>query len=147
MKFSKIKACKRSIRSMVGCLAVATIVLGLSGCIRAPGAPGPLRALPNDNMIVAPVVPPPGLLFTLYEAPLQTRFSNDGKGTSIGTRSGETVAHYIHIPFVYLRFGWGDASIKSAATNGNLSTIHVADYEFLQVIGIYSRTTIKVSGE
>ncbi|MCC5876148.1 MAG: hypothetical protein JJU11_08030 [Candidatus Sumerlaeia bacterium] len=135
MKVFRINARTRFIRAMTGVLAMAAMVVVATGC--------------GGRYVEAPVVPPPGVLFAQVKAPLQHQFSNEGQGTMVGNRTGESVAHYLHIPFfsLPLEFGWGDASIKTSAQNGGLDTVHLADYEFFNILGIYSRTTIIVSGD
>jgi hypothetical protein len=44
-------------------------------------------------------------------------------------------------------FAWGDASIAAAARDGGITRVRHADYEFLNVIGIYMSFTTVVRGD
>ena len=88
----------------------------------------------------APVVPPTALIYTDYKVPLMTKFS----GTEIGPKIGMAKTHYLYI---YLNFAWGDASIEEAAKKGNITKVNAADYEFMNVLGIYNELTVWVYGE
>jgi hypothetical protein len=46
-----------------------------------------------------------------------------------------------------LIFSYGDASIKKAMQDGNITQIHHVDSETLNVLGIYSEYIVKVHGE
>ncbi len=78
--------------------AMALLGLFLTGC----GA-----------LMTAPVVPPPGLIFTQYKAPLQTDFGGEaGEGTRLGTRMGTSQTQYLNIPIMGMwTFGWDDGSL------------------------------------
>ena len=91
-----------------------------------------------------PVRPPQGALVTVYRAPLTTNFSN----TPVGKREGRASVYYIRDPFIsYLDFSWGDADIKTAAQNGRLMKVEYADYEIIQVLGIFGKMTVVVWGK
>lgn len=89
----------------------------------------------------APVVPPGGLLFTQYRAPLTPQVS----GVPVSEKMGEHSTYY----FAYFlnSFAWDDASIEAAAEEGGLSKVYYADYELLNVMGIYARLTVRAYGE
>lgn len=95
--------------------------------------------------LVAPVRPPGGALFTWVSAPLDTNFSQTPTGSKVGT--SET--RYLYIPNGYLplSFAWGDASVAEAAAAAGITTIHYADYEYLNVLGVYNQVTVRVSGD
>ncbi len=97
------------------------------------------------NSLRAPVRPPGGLLFTNYQAPLTTNFSETSRGAKVGT--GE--AMYLRIPLIFVNpdLAWGDASIQTAARNGGITTVQYADYEYLTVLGIFSKVTVRVHGD
>ncbi|MEO8376748.1 MAG: hypothetical protein ABI579_03690, partial [Candidatus Sumerlaeota bacterium] len=60
--------------------------LSLSGCF---GHFGLLNGiLSGAGIPKAPVVPPPGLIYTSYKAPLDYDFSNDGVGTTVSDELG-----------------------------------------------------------
>ncbi len=87
----------------------------------------------------APVIPPQGIIYTKIEAPISTNF--DG-ATPVAQKSGKATAMSI-LGLVAL----GDASVDAAAREGNLSTIHYADYTLLHVFGVYTEFTTVVYGE
>jgi len=89
--------------------------------------------------IVAPFVPPSGMVFTQFAAPLDVDFENtDMAGIKKGT--SDTIS-------ILGLFAFGDASSKAAAENGQISKIVHADYKYLNVLGIYQKTTVIVYGK
>ena len=101
--------------------AIAAMVLSLTGCIRAP------------------FVPPTGVAFTQFGAPLDVDFQNtDMSGMKKGT--AETIS-------ILGLFATGDASSKAAAENGQISKIVHADYEYFNILGIFQKTTVIVYGK
>lgn len=111
-------------------------ILGMILAISLPGCVSPLHA---------PVIPPPGWIYTSYRAPLDTRYS----GSAFGTQKGVATVHYLSLPFTYrlLSVSWGDGSMAAAAKDGRIQTVQAADYEFTQVLGIYSQMTSIVYGQ
>ncbi len=102
-------------------LAVAVCAVSLmTGCLRAP------------------VVPPFGMIYTDYKAPLDYT----QEGADLGTRRGEAKTE----SFVGL-VAIGDASIATAARNGGISNPTAADYEYFNVLGVYQRYTTIVYGD
>ena len=91
----------------------------------------------------APVVPPIGLLFTSYRAPLVTDFDE----TPLGTKHGEAVVMFVAEPFLGTSVAWGEADIETAAEEGGITTVHYADYDALIVLGFFRRFTVRVYGE
>jgi hypothetical protein len=89
----------------------------------------------------APVIPPHGIIFTKYSAPLTVPVS---KTPATGGKVGK--ASTIYVGF-YLDVATGDASIQAAAKEGGISKIYYADYEIVEVLGIFWQFTIKVYGE
>jgi hypothetical protein len=86
----------------------------------------------------APVVPPVGFVFTNSQAPLDV----DMNQTQLGSKTGK--ASVISILGL---FSFGDASTATAARDGGITTIRHADYEFLNVLGIYQSFTTVVRGD
>ena len=89
----------------------------------------------------APVVPPGGVLFTQYRAPLTPQVS----GVPVAKKVGMHTSHYFAY-FLY-SFAWDDASIDAAAKEGGLSRVYYADYEVLSILGLYARFTVRAYGE
>jgi hypothetical protein len=86
----------------------------------------------------APVVPPPGLLYSNTKAPIDI----DSDQTQLGAKRGAAVSKTV-LGLV----SWGDASVREAATSGGLTTIRHVDYEYYNVLGIYSTFTTVVYGD
>ncbi len=107
----------KKVTALAGALA---LTVGLSGCL------------------VAPVMPPMGMIFTDYKAPLDY----DQQASQVGTLQGRSETMSI-LGLVAL----GDGSIREAARDGGITTIHGADYEYFNVVGIYQRYTTIVYGE
>lgn len=101
-------------------LCVATAVL--SGCVTYR----------------APVMPPPGVFFTSVQAPLDT----DAAATNVGSKVGMSSS-----VSVFGMFAFGDASVESAARDGNISSIHHLDYEYLNVLFLFQKFTTRAHGE
>lgn len=101
-------------------LAVITF-LSLVGCVRAP------------------FVPPQGYAFSQTKAPLDIDFGNTELA---GMNKGSA-----EVMNVLGLFTFGDASAKTAAENGRISTIVHADYEHFNILGLFQKTTVIVYGK
>lgn len=100
---------------------IAIAALSLVGCVRAP------------------FVPPQGYAFSQMKAPLDVDFNNTNmEGMNRGT------AEVINVLGL---FTFGDASAKTAAENGRISTIVHADYEHFNILGLFQKTTVIVYGK
>lgn len=129
---------RRAVRGGFAVALVAGAIAGLSGCGRWGGLYG------HD----APVVPPPGWIFAQYKAPLDFELGNKGTGTPNENLSvGTAEAQYIQIFYRPLSFGFGKAGVDEAAKAGGLKTVHYADYELFNVLGLYQRVTVYAYGE
>jgi hypothetical protein len=85
----------------------------------------------------APVVPAVAPIFTNTKAPLDIDYDE----TQLGSKTGKASVTAV------LGFSWGDASATAAARDGGITTIRHADYEYLNVLGIYSSFTTVVKGD
>jgi len=90
------------------------------------------------GFVWAPVVPPPALVLTSYDAPLDTDLDNTPMDLRKGTSSCINVLGIVTI---------GDAGVRAAAKDGNISRVHHADYKFFNVLGVFSKYTTVVYGE
>ena len=91
-----------------------------------------------------PVVPPRGLLYTDYSAPLTMAFDD----TPVGGKTGTASTFFLGVPFVFRRaFAWDDASVQKAAEAGGLSRVDYADYHILSVLGVFGKFTIIAHGD
>lgn len=76
-----------------------------------------------------------GSIFTDVEAPFAV---GSASGYSkVGVAEGKGV----------LGIAFGDVSISTAMRNGNIKKIHHVDYHTENVLGVYSKVTVKVYGE
>ena len=88
--------------------------------------------------VTAPFVPPQGAVYSNTTAPLDVEFED----TKIkGAKSGKA-----EVVSILGLFSFGDASSKTAASNGGITTIDHADYEHFNILGIFQKTTVIVYG-
>lgn len=124
-------------------IALALATAALSGCATRSDAPYRSQA-----GLKVPVIPPQGLIYTQMRAPLSL------EATSFGAKRGTAVSHQIGLPPLPFPglwtgldlFAWGDASQKTAAANGGITSVEHADYELLIVLFVYRRFTSEVYG-
>jgi len=86
----------------------------------------------------APVVPPPGFIFSRFSAPLDIDAQDTKPGSKVGRSSSQSILGLV---------AEGDASISAAAKQGNITTIRHVDYEFENYLGVFSKFTIVVYGD
>ena len=98
-----------------------------------------VSAVFSTGCLVAPVMPPPGLIYTDYKAPLDHNVDATRLG---GMREGRAQS----ISYVGL-VAQGDASISAAARSANITTVHAVDYEYKNIVGIIQTYTTVVIGE
>lgn len=92
----------------------------------------------------APVRLPMGAIYTQTRAPLQVDFDE----TRLGSKRSEASTSYFLWPLILpMNFAWGDAGVAEAAREGNITTVHHVDYEFLNVLGMWARFTTIVYGD
>ncbi len=127
----------RSLKTLT-CLAGLSL---LASCV------GPLSGA--GNFPKAPVVPPPGALVTIYKAPLDYDFSNKGEPTYNGSdlKQGTSQTHYIQLFYRPLSVAFGHEMIEQAQQNADIDEIYYADYEVLNVLGLYVNTKFHVYGK
>jgi hypothetical protein len=87
---------------------------------------------------VAPVMPPPGLIYSEIKAPLDTNAQSNPVGPRMGSSSTTSILGLV---------SWGDASVATAVQQGNLSSINHLDYEFLNIVFVYQKFTVNAYGE
>jgi hypothetical protein len=97
------------------------------------------------------VSPAKGFIFTHYRAPMKCNLEVPGSvpsedGIKHGTISAQ--AFILPVPATHdiLSVGWGDAALDSAAHDAGIETVYYADYELLEILGIYKRATVHVYG-
>jgi hypothetical protein len=97
-----------------------------------------LVPLLGAGCLIAPVVPPPGIVFTNNKAPLDLDYQKTDVGSKVGKASTKSILGL---------FAWGDASTLAAMRDGGITEVKHADYEYLNVIGIYQAFTVVVRGD
>lgn len=111
---------KSSVHMLFLCI-VAAMVLSLTGCLTAP------------------FVPPSGLAYSQFAAPLDVDFQNtDMSGMKKGTADATSILGLV---------AWGDVSSQAAAQNGGITKIIHADYEYSNILYIFQKTTVVVYGK
>lgn len=95
---------------------------------------------------VAPVKPSLGGIYTDVKAPLTVDYNGNPTGMSTMKVSKKNT-RYLMIPiFGNPSFGWDDAAIGQIARQGGIKDVSYADYEFMNVLGIYAEFTVNVYG-
>jgi hypothetical protein len=103
-----------------------TLPIALLGCLLLSGC------------IAAPVVPPLGVIYTDYDAPLDLV----PRGNP-GAKTGEA-----HVTSILGLVSWGDGSVRAAANNGGIKDVKLVDYHFKSVVfGVYQRYTTVAHGD
>ena len=122
---------------MVRILAAGLAILFL---LLANGCSYNARSFPR-----VPLAPPPGFVFTQIKAPLSLDYAATA---SQPPKTGSAMTHYVGLPFYdVISFAWNDtANVETAARNGGITEIEYADYELLQVLGVYSQFTVHAYG-
>ena len=98
--------------------ACATAILSLPACYSAP------------------IMPPAGLLYSEINAPISIGPSD------MGSRRGEATSIAVLGLFAY-----GDCSVKTAATEGGITTVKHLDYAYFNFLGLYQKFTTIAHGD
>lgn len=95
----------------------------------------------------APLRPPMGIAISTIKAPLTTDFN----GTTVSgdlIKASKKQTYYVHdILFTGLDFAWDTVDIPEIARQGGISEVAYAEYELLNVLGVYAQFTIHVYGK
>lgn len=83
--------------------------------------------------------PVTGFLVTDVSSPIGV---GSGIRENLTVKIGNTSAHSL-----FGLFAWGDASIQTAAKDGNIRQISYVDAHSVNVFGLYSKYTVKVYGQ
>lgn len=89
-------------------------------------------------MLTAPVVPPVAFVYTDVKAPLDVDANNTAVTGKKGTASTMNILGIV---------ATGDASIKAAAEDGGITRVEHADYEYFNVLFVFSKYTTIVYGQ
>lgn len=119
------------LRSTVSSLALGLLAISAVGC--AP-------------IIQTPVQPYTGAWYNNNGFPVDINYDHTTNGapqpTEIGTKSGSSKSHQI----LFLA-AWGDASVQSAAAEGNIKRVDHVDAKLFNILGVYSNYELVVKGE
>ncbi len=127
-------------------IAVLVAVVGLVGCSGVnPRSDLAYRALAKQSV---PVIPPTGLLYSKYSAPVTSGPTNFGE--KVGKASSIMVG-LPPLPFPGLTSGidivaLGDASSRTAAKAGGIRSVEHVDYEMQVILLVFYRFTTVVYG-
>jgi hypothetical protein len=136
------------VRIAISIAAVVALAL-VTGCGTTAGdlyrPDSTYRAIAKQRVAV---IPPQGLLYTAYHAPL------DFEPASFGSKKGRATSYQIGLPplpWAGLRRGldllaWGNASQRRAAVNGGITEVTHADYELRSYLYIFRIFTTEVYG-
>lgn len=118
--------------------------MALAGCTLQPPPP------PSQWAIVrAPVIPPMGLLYTHFHAPLLLPGDAD-LGDLKSPPKGPAVYVRLPMPFatgpVGLEFALGRVDLESAARRAGIERLVYADYEFRSILGYFKTMKIYAHG-
>ncbi len=94
-------------------------------------------AISLSACVQAPFVPPLGAISSV-QAPLDLDADNTNISDKKGSASAVTILGLISV---------GDVSYETAARNGRISVIKYSDYDYLNVLGLFQKTTVNVYGE
>lgn len=92
------------------------------------------------------VIPPQGLLFSSVKAPVSINFDNTPAGRQLSRVSQSSTYYFRDFIITGMDFSWGSVGINEIARKGGLSRVYFADYEYLNILGIYAQFTINVYG-
>ena len=90
------------------------------------------------GFLTAPVVPPTAVIYTDMKAPMDVDLNSTSPGSKSGSASTQNILGLV---------SWGDASVEAAAADGGIGTVNHADYQFFNILGIYSKFTTVVHGD
>ena len=97
----------------------------------------------------ASVIPPRGLLYTNFKAPLTINF----KDTNMGEKQGVKKTTLINIPTFYLPvqvpldFDFGKVGLKETAEKADMKSIDYIDYEYTNILGVYKSLEVIPHGK
>ena len=118
-------------------------VLRAFGRVCALGSLALVAACANHR---SSVVPPGGMLYANYKAPLTS--NHDGSPTGSGvSKTSSSHTKFLWIPLnAALSVSWDDAAIAQIAKDAGMSSVSYADYEYFNVLWIWQTFTVHVYG-
>lgn len=113
--------------------------LSLFACLALGGCAG-------TTLYYAPVRPPGGIFFISTKAPLTTDFAGNPCGSATKKVSHSETFYFRDFIFTGQTLAWDEAAIGKIAREGGIEEISFADYELLDILGIFGKFTINVYG-
>jgi|SRR6056297_709712 len=93
------------------------------------------------------VTPPRGFLLETYKAPLMTDFRNKTNVSKSSIKVSSSKTLYFHdMLLTGMNFAWEEASVPEIARSGGIQNVTYADYEMLNILGVYAEFRINVYG-
>jgi hypothetical protein len=119
-------------RHSVAVLLLSAAVMGAFGCASYS----------------APVMPPRGILYTKFRAPLSPSLAEDTPAGRHITRHGKSRVTYIWLPlYVFdVTSAFNDSKIGEIALENEIREVAYVDYEFYNLTPFFNRFTIHVYG-
>ena len=90
------------------------------------------------GLMIAPVIPPMGFVYSDVKAPLDVDYDNSTVTGKRGTASSISILGLVAV---------GDASAKAAAESAGITRIEHADYEIMSVLWVFAKYTTIVYGQ
>jgi TRL (tRNA-associated locus)-like protein len=94
----------------------------------------------------APVKPGMGFLFCNFKAPLMVDLNETDVDSSSIHASSKKIYYFHDIIFTGINVAWDTADIPEIAQKAGIKEVTYADYELLNILGIYAEFTIHVYG-
>ena len=94
----------------------------------------------------AEVKPPTGIVFSAFKAPLTANFEHTPNDQNLLRTSFKKTQYFYEPLLTNLSFGWGDSDIALIAQKAGINKVAYADYEFLNIFGIYAELQINIYG-
>lgn len=127
-------------RRLTGVAACIGMLVLAGGCANN----AQLASLSGDY--VTPVKPPPGFIFADVKAPLTYELNGNPTGANATKANSKEVQYIQFLWWRSLSAAWDDIDIASVASEGNISEVSYADYEYFNVLTVYRRLRVNVYG-
>ncbi|MCL5270162.1 MAG: TRL-like family protein [bacterium] len=95
----------------------------------------------------APVRVPGGALVVATKAPLTVNFNGNPCGEATRMATFKRTMYIWDCLITGLEFAWDDAALAKMAREADIERVSYADYELLNVLGVFAQFTVHVYGE
>lgn len=138
------------IRVAAGLAAAACGAVAMLGCERPMGVE-PVHGLLYVHFKAPMIFRPEGLdsVEQLANTPLVPEVVSKSVEVPANLKVGTATVTRLALPKTQgiASAAWGDVSLLTAAANAGITKVHYADWEYLSILGVYSRATVYVYGE